>query len=72
VYPWPDKSANWDGVVEKGGKTDKFLRKTALELAEKNGTDPKQLKLCQVPASSSASPKTVARSSRSSSSRQDL
>ncbi|WAS90905.1 peptidoglycan DD-metalloendopeptidase family protein [Nannocystis punicea] len=39
-HPWPDKSANWDGVVEKGGKTDKFLRKTAFELAEKEQDAP--------------------------------
>ncbi|MCY0989515.1 peptidoglycan DD-metalloendopeptidase family protein [Nannocystis sp. ILAH1] len=39
-HPWPGKSANWDGVVEKGGKTDKFLRKTAFELAEKKQDAP--------------------------------
>ncbi len=34
-HPWHGKSSYWDGVVEKGGKTDKYLRKTAFELAAK-------------------------------------
>lgn len=31
-HPWPGKSKNWDGLVSKDGKSDKFLRKTAFEL----------------------------------------
>jgi hypothetical protein len=34
-HAWPGKSKHWDGVVQKNGKTDKTLRKTAFELAAK-------------------------------------
>ncbi|MBA3548961.1 MAG: peptidoglycan DD-metalloendopeptidase family protein [Nannocystis sp.] len=39
-HPWHGKSSYWDGVVEKGGKTDKYLRKTAFELAAKQDATP--------------------------------
>ena len=39
-HPWPSKCNYWDGVVEKGGKTDKYLRKTAFELAAKKDATP--------------------------------
>jgi len=39
-HPWPTKPANWDGIVSRGGKTDKDLRKTAFELAAEKQTAP--------------------------------
>jgi murein DD-endopeptidase MepM/ murein hydrolase activator NlpD len=44
AHPWPTKPANCDGVVSKGGKTDKFLRKTAVELAAEKQAAPASAK----------------------------
>ncbi|MBZ5709254.1 peptidoglycan DD-metalloendopeptidase family protein [Nannocystis pusilla] len=43
-HPWPTKPANCDGIVSRGGKTDKFLRKTAFELAAQDQAAPASAK----------------------------